>query len=220
LRPAAQEFLAKRLITRQIFAGEVIFKEGAPITHAVFPHDGVVSLMSAMDGGKSVEKSSVGREGLLGFNLVLGSGNAISTSLVQIPGYASWLGLSDLQEALADFVCVRETMLRYAAALVTQALESVACKSLHSAEQRVARWLLEAHDRVLGDRFVLTQQALAQVLGLRRATVSEACSRLHELGAIDYTRGVVTIVDRAGLEGQSCRCHQRIREASLLMAAP
>lgn len=216
LRPAAQDFLAKRLTTRATVAGEVIYEDGAPFTHAVFPHHGVFSLMARMQNGKTVEKASIGVEGFLGFALILGGGNAISTSVVQVPGYASWLSIADLDEALAEFECVRETMLRYAKSLITQLMESVACNSLHSAEQRLGRWLLHAHDRIDGDRFMITQQALSEILGLRRATVSETCSQLQSVGILDYSRGVITIVDRLALERRACECYRRVCRASLL----
>ncbi|RYG87093.1 MAG: Crp/Fnr family transcriptional regulator [Alphaproteobacteria bacterium] len=216
LRPAAQDFIAKRVITRPFSAGEVIYQHGAPFTHAVFPHEGALSLMAYMEDGRSVEKASIGLEGFLGFVLLMGGGDAISTSVARIPGHASWLSIAHLDEALAEFVCVRETMLRYAKALISQTMESVACNSLHSAEQRIARWLLHAHDRVEGDRFLLTQQALAESLGLRRATVSEACSEFQRYGLLDYTRGVLTVVDRVGLEGKACECYGRVRQTSLL----
>ena len=216
LRPAAQDFLAPRLVTRQIFPGELIYEDGAQFTHAVFPHEGVLSLMANMKSGKSVEKASIGLEGFLGFILVMGGTKASSTSVVQVPGYASWLALPDLHEALAEFECVRETMLRYAASLITQTMESVACNSLHSAEQRISRWLLEAHDRVQGDAFALTQVALGEALGLRRATVSDVCSELQAAGILDYSRGTVVVTDRQALEGRACECYGRIRSASLL----
>ncbi|MHB1101859.1 MAG: Crp/Fnr family transcriptional regulator [Devosia sp.] len=215
LRPAAQEFLSSRLTIRQTFAGQVLYEAGSPFTHAIFPHSGVLSLMARMEDGRSVEKTSIGPEGFLGFVLILGGSKAISTSTIQVPGYASWLALSDLHEALAEFECVRQTMLRYAAALITQLMESVACNKLHSAEQRVARWLLQAQDRVAGGSFQLTQQALSEVLGLRRATVSDVCSELQEAGILDYSRGTVTVADRSALEHRACECYGRVRRAWL-----
>ncbi len=213
LRPAAQEFLETRLVTRQTYAGEVIYQDGAAFTHAVFPHSGVLSLMAHMEDGRSVEKASIGLEGFLGFVLIMGGSKAISTSTVQVPGYASWLALSDLHEALAEFECVRQAMLRYAAALITQLMESVACNKLHSAEQRVARWLLQTQDRVAGGSFQLTQQALSEVLGVRRATVSDVWSGFQEAGILDYSRGTVTVADRRALEGRACECYARTHHA-------
>lgn len=218
LRPAAQEFLAARALTRETHSGETIYSEGAQFTHAVFPHAGIISLIGADDKERSVEKAAIGFEGFLGFELILGGAagaSAMSKSMVQVPGYATWVSIRDIDEALEEFVCVRETMLRYARSLITQTLESVACNSLHAAEQRVSRWLLNAHDSVLGDRFELTQQALADVLGLRRATVSTACAALQAAGVIEYSRGAVKVADRQLLEQRSCECYFKIKRTAL-----
>lgn len=212
LRPAARDFIAARSLVRPMVAGEVIYEEGA---YAVFPHTGLISPMATMANGKSVEKTSVGHEGFLGFGLIMGGSGAFGRCVVQVPGYASWLSKVDLDEALEEFQCVRETMLRYAKSLITQLMETVACNSLHSAEQRSIRWLLTAHDSVVGDRFSLTQQVIAEVLGLRRATVSAVCSELLSEGLIEYTRGDITIVNRAGLESKACECFHKIRKASM-----
>lgn len=216
LRPQAQVFLQERLVHKTIAVGEVIFADGAPVTHAVFPNEGVISYMAEMDDGRSVEKASIGFEGFVGVPLVMGGGNAVGRTVVQVAGSALWLSIDDLNAAHECFVCVREAMLRYSKSLIVQLMESVACNSLHTAEQRVTRWLLQTHDRMLGDSFMLTQEALSQVLGLRRATVSGICSALFEDGIINYHRGHVVIRDRAALERCSCECYGRVLEASLL----
>lgn len=215
LQPKAQEFFAKRAYTRNIFVGETIYEDQAPFTHAVFPHSGLLSLMARMDDGRTVEKTSIGPDGFLGFVLLMGGGPAISTSVVRIAGHASWLSIEDLDEALAEFECVRQTMLRYARSLITQLMETVACNTLHAAEQRVARWLLTAHDSIQGDTMGLMQQSIAEVLGLRRATVSEICSQFHASDLIEYSRGRLTILDRSGLEAQACECYRRIRNSAM-----
>ncbi|MBZ0163531.1 MAG: Crp/Fnr family transcriptional regulator [Notoacmeibacter sp.] len=211
LRPEAQEFIQARVLTRPIHAGDVIFEDGVPFTHAVFPHEGVLSLMAQEEHGRTVEKASIGREGFLGFAFLLGGGSAISRSIVQVPGYASWLAIRDLDEALEQYECVRQAMLLYAKSLISQLMESVACNTLHSAEQRVTRWLLHAHDRVDGDVVMVTQQAIANALGMRRATINEACSNLQQAGTISYSRGIVNFIDRPALEERVCQCYGRIR---------
>lgn len=218
LRPVAQEFMRQHSLTRQTHAREVIYEEGASFTHAVFPHSGIISLIAADTDGRQVEKAAIGHEGFLGFELILGGASgtsAMSRSMVQVSGTATWVSLRDIDEALEQFTCVRETMLRYARSLITQTLEFVACTSLHSADQRVSRWLLNADDNNIGRSFALTQQALAEVLGLRRATVSTACARLQALGGIEYSRGTIHILDRQVLEQQSCNCYVRIKRAVL-----
>ena len=211
LRPAAKDFIGSKLHTRSIAAGDIVFEEGDKIDEVVFPHEGVISYMASMEGGRTVEKTSVGVEGYIGFSLLMGSTNAISRSIVQVPGYASWLRRADMEEAAERFECVRSAMLKYATLLIRQLMESVACNSLHTAEQRVARWLLEAHDRMSGDRFAITQQAIADALGLRRATVSQVCSRFQNESLLTYTRGVVDMQHRAALEELSCECYNRIK---------
>ena len=202
-------------MTRAVHAGEIICEEDGTFAHAIFPHEGVLSLMAGMHDGRSVEKTSIGLEGFLGFVLLMGGAKAISRSVVQVPGYASWISIADLDVALATYPCVRETMLRYAKLLITQTMESVACINLHKADQRVARWLLHAHDRVQGDAFQITQQSVSEVLGLRRATVNEVCSRLQDEGVLIYVRGALTVLDRAGLERRACECYVRVRRMSL-----
>lgn len=211
LRPSAQDFVGSRLHTRAITAGDVVFEEGDTIEEVVFLHEGVISYMASMEGGRTVEKTSVGVEGYIGFSLLMGSTTAISRSVVQVPGYASWLRRADMEEAAEKFECVRIAMLRYATLLIRQLMESVACNSLHTAEQRVARWLTQAHDRMTGDRFSITQQAIADVLGLRRATVSEICSRFQSEEILTYSRGIVDVQDRMALESRACECYRRIR---------
>lgn len=216
MRPQAQAFLAARMETRPIAAGEVLYEAGAPFTHAIFPHVGVISLMSRMSGGRSVEKASIGREGFVGFPVIMGGKNAVSRTIVQVGGHASWLSIADLDEAMGRFECIRKIMLSYAQSLIVQVMHSVACNSLHSADQRVARWLLHAHDRVSDDNFHITQEAISAALGLRRATVSEVCSDLSRDDIIQYSRGSLMIVDRARLEHRTCECYGYVHAASFL----
>ena len=193
--------------------GELLYDEDETFTHAIFPHTGVISLMAEMDDGRSVEKASIGNEGYVGFAMMLGGGTAISRSVVRIGGDASWLPLTSIDYALAEFPCVHDVMMRYAKSLVAQLLHSVACNSLHSADQRIARWLLHAHDRMAEKTFQITQESMSQVLGLRRATVGATCTALLNAGVLDHTRGSVTIRDRVALEGRCCECYGRIRGA-------
>jgi CRP-like cAMP-binding protein len=193
--------------------GELLYEENEPFTHAIFPHTGVISLMAEMDDGRAVEKTSIGNEGYVGFAMILGGGAAISRSVVRIGGAASWLPLASIDYALAEFPCVHDVMMRYAKSLVAQLMHSVACNSLHSADQRIARWLLHAHDRMGEDTFHITQESISQALGLRRATVGATSTALLNAGVIDYTRGNITIRDRAQLEARCCECYGRVGRA-------
>lgn len=213
LRPDAIAFLESRAVVKRLSQGQILYQEGESFTHAIFPHEGVICLMAQMQDGRSVEKTSVGNEGFIGIAFIFGGGTTISEPVVQVPGYASWVSIKDLDEAIERYPCVRRAMMHYAKSLTVQLMESVACNSLHKAEQRVSRWLLHAHDRVNSDTFQVTQQGISQVLGMRRATVSSVCNALMNAGALKYTRGNVTISDRSILEGRSCECYKRIRLA-------
>lgn len=114
IRPQAQEFFRTHADIKPMNTGDVIFEDGAPVTHVVFPHEGVVSIIAEMSNGRSVEKSSIGPEGFLGFSLIMGGGSSLGRSVVQVPGQASWVTIADLDVALEEFQCVREIMLRYA----------------------------------------------------------------------------------------------------------
>jgi len=219
-RLVAQEFLAERWETRPLELGEVLYEEGQTFTHAVFPHTGVLSLLAATPDGKSLEKASIGNEGFLGFTYLMGASGAISRTVVQVPGYASWVSMDDLDEAMERFVCVREAMLRYSVALISQLMETVYCNSTHTAEQRISRWLLQAHDRMEQQPFMLTQESLGLALGLRRATVSETWSSLMRSAAISYSRGSVAVLDRKVLRDHACDCYDRITAAALPQKRP
>ncbi len=215
LRPEARAFLFERAERREMRAGDVVFHDGQPVTHVVFPHSGVVSIIAEMSNGRSVEKSSIGREGFLGFSVIMGGGESLGRSVVQVAGHASWVSVPDLDIALERFFCVREAMLRYAKSHIVQLMESVACNSLHSAEQRVARWLLHAYDRVEGDTFYITQESVATLLALRRATVNAICTDLMNAGAISYHRGSLSVTDRPLLLQRACECYGRIHKAGM-----
>jgi CRP-like cAMP-binding protein len=194
-------------------AGEVIYEDGAQVTHAVFPEQGVVAIMAEMQDGRSVHQASVGREGFVGYAIVLGGGAAIGRSVVLVPGEATWLPIGTFDQAILRFVSVREAMLRYGQAHTIELMQLVACNSLHTADQRLSRWLLQTSDRMEAASFYMTQDVMAKTLGLRRATVNMICGELMDAGAIDYTRGNLTVTDRATLEARSCECYGRIRMA-------
>jgi CRP-like cAMP-binding protein len=210
LRPEAWEFLQPRLITKRLSPGQVLYEDNAPFTHAIFPHEGVISMNADLSDGRGVEKASIGYEGFCGITLVMGGGESISQCAVVVPGYASWLAIEELDEAIARFPCVRHAMLRYAKCLIIQLLESVACNSLHSSEERIARWLLHADDRIVDGSLQVTQATLSQSLGLRRATVNTVCTRLMENGAITYARGEMRLLDRELMKQRACGCYGRI----------
>ncbi len=213
--PAIQDFLRDRLVTKNMLVGEILYEEGKPITHIMFPHSGVVSLQATMHDGRTVERTSVGLEGFLGFNHILGEPKFPCQAVVQISGHASWLSLSEFEQAISQFEGIRPILLRYTMSHIQRIMQAVACASSHTATQRIACWLLHANDRTLGSNFELTQLALSNVLSLRRATVSEACSHLQSLGSLSYSRGMLSIVDRDILEDLACECYRAVHKISL-----
>ncbi len=213
LSPEALAFIEDNSQRRELKVGQVIYEEGAAVTHAVFPESGVVAVMAEMKDGRSVYETSVGCEGFVGFTIILGGGTALGRSVVLVAGEAIWVGIRELDRAFERFDCVRTAMLRYGQANTMQLMQMVACNSLHTADQRLARWLLQTHDRMGEGPFYMTQDAMAKALALRRATVNMICSDLMAAGAIDYHRGTISVTDRAGLEGRACECYGRIRRA-------
>jgi CRP-like cAMP-binding protein len=189
---------------------QMLVEANEPIPYVYFPLSGVVSLVVATVNGATVEVAMVGNEGMLGLPVLFGSGTAPIGAMVQVPGDA----LRASAQAFQDRVKIPSALVRrlhlHAEALFFQAAQSVTCMRHHSVSQRCARWLLTAHDRVGDDEFPLTQEALSQMLGVRRASVSAAAGKLQERGLIRYRRGILTIVDRADLERVSCECYRII----------
>jgi CRP-like cAMP-binding protein len=202
---------------------DMLLTEGKPIRHAVFPVDGVVSMLASMEGaGARIEIGTVGNEGMVGLPLFLGSHRALGDCFAQVPGAAFRIAAAPFQQLLqahADLVAVLH---RYTQALMVQMSQSSACNRAHSPLQRGARWLLMTHDRVSSDSFGLTQEFLAQMLGERRPTVSRVASHLQDRGMITYSRGRIAVLDRPRLEELACPCYGVIRREydSMLRASP
>jgi len=211
LSAEAFEFLKPYCELKSLSAGQVLYEEAVPFTHAIFPHEGVISFVTTMADGRTAEKTTFGLEGFIGFVLFLDGGLTLSRSVVQIPGTATFIPVERLNEAAEKYPEIRSLVLMYSKALLVQALETVACNSLHRAEERCCRWLLSAHDRIEGNRFYLKQETLAEVLGLRRATVGEICASLQRDNILCYSRGWITVLDRASLQARSCECYRKVR---------
>jgi hypothetical protein len=167
------------------------------------------------------ETGTVGREGFNGVPVLLGADRVSGRSLVQVPGRGIRMASGDLRTAADRLPALRALLQRYSQALFAQMAQSVACNRAHPVDERCARWLLMTHDRVDGDTFPLTQEFLAQMLGVQRPTVSTAQSMLQRAGFIRYSRGHVTVADRAGLEQAACPCYSIVRkEFERLIGAP
>jgi CRP-like cAMP-binding protein len=191
----------------------VIYDPERPIQAVYFPTDGVISILSVMADGTAIETATVGKEGLAGMALFHGVDVTSEQAFVQVPGSGYRMDAKAFREVLPSCPALTAALHRYAQALFTLAAQSSGCNRLHSMGQRCARWLLMVHDRVERDEFELTQAVLSQMLGVRRATVTEAALELQRAGAIDYSRGRITVVDRGVLERASCECYGIVRSA-------
>lgn len=190
--------------------GRVLFESRKRITHVYFPQQCVISLVAPIDGEKGVEVAIVGNEGMAGLSVFLGVDTASIQAVVQIPDAARRLTVAAFRRALARGTAMRRLMLRYSDAMLSQLAQCSACNQRHRVVQRCARWFLMTHDRVGDDQFLLTQEFLGQMLDVERPTVSRAARQLQAAGAIRYSRGRVTVTNRASLEGAACGCYRLI----------
>ena len=189
----------------------VIYEPDRPITHVYFPAGCVISLVIYMDDGAAVEMATVGREGMVGLPIFLGADTMPSRAFGQVPGPALKITAAALTEEIERNGPLVRLLNRYTLALFNQVAQTTACNRVHLVEQRCARWLLQTHDRVGSDQFLLTQEFLAQMLGVRRPGVSAAAALLQKAGLIRYARGRITILDRPGLEAAACECYGVIK---------
>ncbi len=197
----------------QLRSGQVMAEAGQPMPHAYFPRNGMFSLVTVVEDGSMVEASTIGSEGMLGLQIVLGvDSSANLRAMCQISSDAIRVPADDLRRVAANGSTLQGLSLRYAHALLAQAAQAVLCNRRHPAEQRCAKWLLLSHDRVGADDFNLTQEFLSQMLGVRRASVTMVANDLRERGLIAYRRGAIRILDRTGLEAASCVCYGIIRQ--------
>jgi CRP-like cAMP-binding protein len=211
LQAEERELLEAHLQVVRLKRGDVLGEPDQPITQVYFPHDAVVSLTVATADGETAEAATIGREGMVGFVAAFGDRRAFARSLVQVTGRATRLPLARLEAAFERYPRVRELCLAYVQALLGQALQSVACGTLHPAEMRLARWLLMLHDRATRDELQLTHDFLASMLGVRRATVAVALAGMRKAGLVTQRRGSIVIADRAGLEARSCECYRVVQ---------
>jgi CRP-like cAMP-binding protein len=212
--------LAERAEIVQLRTRDEVYRPEGPIKSVYFPLDSVFSMVATTDGQRVVEVATIGLEGMVGLPLFLGAATSPHASFCQIPGSAARLSGDDLREVLRDDGQLHARLNRYVQATMVQIAQNVVCNSTHPAEQRAARWLLMSQDRVGRPEFSLTQEFLAQMLGVRRPTVSEIAGRLQDRSLISYRRGVMTVADRAGLEAASCACYAVVRAEFDAMAGP
>lgn len=207
LSPQAYAVLAERMEAVPVRIGEVIVEQGGTLRHGWFPKSAVFSLLTVMTDGASAETCTVGKEGMLGVQLLAGILVHPQRVVTQVPGESWRISAEHLASALREHIPLRELLIRYSMAFLQQANQNAACNRLHSVQQRMARWLLFTRDRVGRDEFAITQNFLADMLGVHRPTVSNTAAALQEAGMIAYRRGRLSVVDRAALRDASCECY-------------
>ena len=184
-----------------------LYRANKPIEYVYFIETGVGSLVNTMRNGAAAEVGTIGNEGVVGLPVVLGDDRAPTSVYVQVPGAGWRMKASVFKKEQARSASMQAVMLRYTHAFFNQVAQSAACNHFHSLDQRCCRWLLMTHDRMQSDKFLLTQEFLAMMLGVQRTGVSAAAGALQKAGLIRYMRGNVTILDRRGLMRRSCECY-------------
>jgi CRP-like cAMP-binding protein len=203
--------IAPHLVQADLERGRLLYDPGDPIDIVYFPHDGVISLMTLMESGAAIESATIGCEGALGLMAAVAPRQSLSRAIVQTPTRAARIRAEVLHDAWEKSPRIRSLADRHSEALYGHAIQSVACNALQSVEARFCRWLLTCHDRISSNTVALTQEFLADMLGVQRTTVTAVARTLQEKGAIRYRRGVVDIIDRAVLEQLACECYGVIR---------
>jgi CRP-like cAMP-binding protein len=186
----------------------VFYEAGAPIEHVYFIEEGVSSVLTTMSNGSTIEVGMVGFEGMVGVPILLGGTISAQHIVMQIPGTVLQMSAPLCKTAFNQSEAVRRVTLRFTDAMLNQSAQTAACNRLHSIEQRCARWLLMSSDRTASSLLPLTQEFLSSMLGVRRAGVTETAGELQRSGLIRYHHGVITIVDREGLEATACECYR------------
>lgn len=205
------ELVASKLVPVTLEKGALLYDPGDMVDAIYFPEDCVISLMTLMESGAAIESAAIGREGALGLMSAVSPRQSLSRAIVQVPGRARRITAAHLHRAWEQSAQIRDLIDRHNEALFAHAIHSVACNALHSVEARFCRWLLSCDDRIDSSTIALTQEFLADMLGVQRTTVTVVARALQAAGLIRYRRGVVDILDRAGLEAIACECYRAVR---------
>ena len=206
--------LLPHLTTVQLPQGLVLFESGDEVDQVYFPLYGMLSLLAVLRDGKAIETATVGREGVVGAMAGLGLYKSLVRVVVQMPVSVSKIAATHFRTVAAGSDPVRNLCIRYNEVLLSQARVTAACNALHSIEARFCRWLLQSADRAANDTVALTQEFLAEMLGVRRTSVTEVASKVQAAGAITYSRGVIKILDRPALLRMSCECYETLVDQS------
>ena len=192
--------------------GEVLYESGAQLRDAYFPTTSIVSLLYVLENGASAEIAIVGNEGILGISLFMGGHTTPSRAVVQSGGFGYRLKAKLLMEEFNKGGSVLHLLLRYTQALITQMSQTAVCNRHHSLNQQLCRWLLLSLDRLSSNNLDMTQELIANMLGVRREGVTEAAGKLQQAGLIHYSRGRITVIDRPGLEAEVCECYAVVKK--------
>jgi CRP-like cAMP-binding protein len=210
--------LLPHLSTTSLQQGTVLIEAGDEVDQIYFPQYGMLSLLAVLRDGKAIETATVGREGVVGAMAGLGLHRSLVRVVVQMPVSVSRIAASHFRTVVAGSDAVRNLCIRYNEVLLSQARVTAACNALHSIEARFCRWLLQSADRAASDTVALTQEFLAEMLGVRRTSVTEVASKVQAAGAITYSRGVIRILDRQALMRMSCECYETLLDQSAALA--
>ncbi len=192
--------------------GQVMYESGCTLSHVYFPTTAIVSLLYVMEDGSSAEIAVAGSEGVVGISLFMGGESTTSRAVVQSAGEGWRLSARAVKQEFDRAGPVMHLLLRYTQALITQMAQTAVCNRHHSLDQQLCRWLLLSLDRLTGDDLVMTQELIANMLGVRREGVTEAALRLQRLGLIRYARGHISVLDRPGLEARTCECYAVVKK--------
>ena len=199
-----------RLEPVELRLGQVLYESGGALSHVYFPTTAIVSLLYVMESGASAEIAVVGNEGLVGISLFMGGESTTSRAVVQSAGHAWRLASQAIKEEV-NRAPVLHLVLRYTQALITQMSQTAVYNRLHTLDQQLCRWLLLSLDRLQGNELVMTQELIANMLGVRRQGVTEAALKLQQADLIRYARGRITVLDRQGLEERACECYAVVK---------
>ena len=214
LPPAIQQRLFPMLELVPLPLGKVLYESGDTMRYVYFPTDSIVSLLYVMESGASAEISVVGKDGIVGVSLFMGGESTSSRDVVQSAGSAYRLAGQKLKDEFNRHSELMQLLLRYTQSLITQMAQTAVCNRHHSIDQQLCRWLLLSLDRLPDNKLTMTQELIANMLGVRREGVTEAAGKLQKLGVIDYCRGHITVLDRSKLEALSCECYAVVKRES------
>ena len=212
LPPEEWERLHPRMELRPMPLGHVLYESGDTMRHVYFPTTSIVSLLYVMENGASAEIAIVGNEGIVGISLFMGGETTPSRAIVQSAGHAYRVPGQYLKEEFFRAGPLQRLLLRYTQALITQMAQTAVCNRHHSVERQLCRWLLMSLDRLASNELTMTQELIANMLGVRREGVTESAGKLQKLGLIEYSRGRIVVLDRPALEAHACECYAVVKK--------